>query len=134
MRQSILFALPLLILCVACPNTVCGLFFNQDAARDSVTLAVLFTRFYLPLILFNTLNNIFHALFKGIKATRLLVFSSTFGSIVRISSSFALVPFFGIHGVYAGWAISWVAEAIFCIIIYRSGKWQTKEMQSATLA
>lgn len=129
-RQSLLFALPLIVVCVAFPNAVCGLFFKGDASQESLSLAALFARLYLPFILFNALNNIFHALFKGIKATRILVFSSTFGTVVRIVASFALTPAFGIHGVYAGWAISWIAEAILCIILYRSGKWKTEEMRA----
>ncbi len=132
MRQSLLFALPLLIVCAVFPDAVCGLFFKQGVTQESLTLAAIFARLYLPWIVFNVLNNIFHALFKGIKSTRLLVTSSTFGTVVRIAASFILTPIFGIHGVYAGWAISWVAEAVFCIILYRSGKWQTKEMQEAT--
>ena len=59
------------------------------------------------------------------------MFSSAFGAAVRVIASFALVPFYGIHGVYAGWAISWIIEAIFAIIIYFSEKWQPAAMREA---
>lgn len=131
LRQSVLIVLPCLLVCAIFPKAVCGLFFNETATAESISYSVIFLRFVLPLVLFNLINNLFHALLKGLKVTKLLMFSSTLGAVVRVASSFVFAPFFGIVGVYAGWALSWVIEAIFAIIVYFSGKWQPHTMRRA---
>lgn len=130
-RQSTLIVLPLLLSCALFPEFICGLFFDETATATTVTLATAFLRFYLPLVFFNLINNIFHAILKGLKSTRLLMFSSFLGAAVFVAAGYALTPFFGMHGVYAGWALSWVIEAIFAIVVYFSGKWETPQMKEA---
>ncbi len=133
LRQSVLIVLPLLLACCLFPEAICSLFFDESASPLSIHYSVIFLRIYLPFILFNLINNLFHAILKGLKSTRLLMFSSALGAAVRVIASFILVPFYGIHGVYAGWAISWVVEAIFAIIVYFSGKWQPPAMRKALM-
>ena len=55
---------------------------------------------------------------------KLLVISTLAGSVVRIAASYALSFYFGIYGVYGGWIVSWIAEAVFCIVTYFAGTWK----------
>ncbi len=131
MRQSLLIVLPFLLTCTVFPEAVCSLFFNETATPESVSYSVIFLRVFLPFILFNLINNLFHAILKGLKSTKLLMLSSTIGAAIRVGASFVLAPFYGIYGVYAGWALSWVLEAIFAVIMYFTDKWQTPAMRKA---
>lgn len=130
-RQAFIVASPLILACALFPSAICGLFFDDGVAETTMALSTAFLHIYLPFVFFNIINNVFHNLLKGIKATNLLVFSSTFGAAVRVAFSFILAPFWGMHGVYAGWTLSWVIEAIFAVIVYFSGKWETPPMKEA---
>ena len=131
LRQSTLIVLPLLLACIIVPETMCGFFFNAETPAESYALAIPFLRFFMPLILFNLINNLFHSLVKGIKATKLLLLSSFIGCATYVIVSYSLSGSLGLYGVYTGWAVSWIAEAVFAIIVYFSGKWQPKEMRMA---
>lgn len=129
--QALIATSPLIVICALFPSTICGWFFDDGVTETTMNLSTVFLRLYLPFVFFNIINNVFHNLLKGIKSTNLLVFSSAFGAAVRVAFSFVLAPFWGMHGVYAGWALSWVIEANFAIIVYFSGKWETPQMKEA---
>lgn len=131
LRQSALFVLPLLLICAGIPKTMASLFFNADTPVESYALTVPFLRFFLPFILFNLINNLFHAILKGIKSTKLLMLSSFIGCLTYVTSAYLLTPHWGLYGIYTAMALSWVVEAIFAIGIYFSGKWQTPAMREA---
>ncbi len=131
LRQSTLFVLPLLIAGILFPGAMAGIFFNAETPAESYALATPFLRFFLPLILFNLINNLFHSIVKGLKATKLLILSSFIGCATYISAGYALEPSFGLYGIYAALALSWIVEAIFSIIIYVTGRWQTPAMREA---
>lgn len=131
LRQSTLFVLPLILICILFPGTMCSFFFNAQTPAESYAIAIPFLRFFLPLILFNLVNNLFHALLKGVRSTRLLMLSSLIGCVVYITVSHLLCSSLGIYGVYTGLAASWIAEAVFAMVIYRSGCWQPAEMKRA---
>ncbi len=131
LRQSSLFVLPLLLVCALFPTFMASLFFNTDAPIESYNLATPFLQFFLPLILFNLINNLFHSILKGLKATRLLLLASFIGCVTYVSTGYLLEPVWGLYGIYAALALSWIVEAIFAIIIYFSGRWQTPAMRQA---
>lgn len=131
LRQSTLFVLPLLLICILFPTFMASLFFNAETPLESYTLAAPFLRFFLPLVLFNLVNNLFHAILKGLKSTRLLMLSSFIGCITYVVAGYTFEPFWGLYGIYAALALSWITEAIFAAIIYLSGRWQTPAMRKA---
>lgn len=123
LAQGMLLALPLLALCVIFPERTATLFLRSDDTQATSALLVTFIRFYLPFILLNLLNNLFHSLYRGVGAMRLLLISTGIGGLTRIAASLWLTPRFGMDGFYAGWAISWGAEAVFCAVVYFTGNW-----------
>ncbi len=116
--QGFLFLLPFLSLSVIFAPSLCRAFFSGDYAGDALSFAVIFVRQYMPFIVFNMINNLFHSFFRGIKATRLLLFFTALGAVTRIVASLILSKMYGLHGVYAAWVISWIVEAIWVILVY----------------
>lgn len=129
LAQGLLFLVPVLMVCVFFPEEICMLFFRGEELGESFTLAVLFARVYLPFILFNMVNNLFHNLFRGVKRMGLLMASTFFGAAVRIVASAILAVPYGMAGFYAGWVISWIAEVIFCLVVWFTGKWMPREVR-----
>lgn len=123
------FMVPLLLFCAFFPDTVCSLFFRGDEIDESFALAVTFVRFYLPFVVFNIVNNLSHHLYRGVKKMGILIFASFFGCAVRIAVSAVLANAYGMPGFYAGWVISWFAEAAFSLTVYFTGKWIPKELR-----
>lgn len=110
-------ALPLVFSCV-CGQQVCALFFRQGGSEEAVALAVLFTSHYLPFLLLNLLNNLFHAFFRGMGSRVWLLAATTIGAAVRIGASIPLSMVMGMEGVYLAWVISWAVEAVFSVLVY----------------
>lgn len=124
--QSIGFTLPFVLVCLIFHKPVCSLFFKADASIETKQFSYIFCVNYLPFILFNCINNIFHGLFRATKATAHLFISTCFGSLARILLSLWLITLYGMKGFYLGWAISWLLEAILCFALYFIGKWKPK--------
>ena len=124
--QSVVLVLPFVAVCAVFAIPICKAFFPAQYAGDGLRYSVLFSEIYLPFILFNVVNNLFHAFYRGIKNMKWLLITTTFGSLVRVIATFALAPEHGIYGVYAGWAISWVMEAVLCAGSYFFGGWKKR--------
>ncbi len=122
--QAILFLCPILIFCIVFPKEVCSIFFKSDYTGIGVTYSVSFLRYYMPFIFFNLINNQFHAFYRGIGQMKPLIISTFLGSFVRLLAGWILLKLFGMYGFYAGWALSWVADASYGAIIYFNGKWK----------
>lgn len=116
--QGVLFVLPVILVCSIFAPTVNSLFFPEGYVGESLDYAVLFSRVYLPFILFNLINNLFHSFFRGVAAMWLLIAATVIGSVTRIAAGLAFAALFGMEGVYIGWVISWIAEAIFMLAVY----------------
>ncbi|MBQ4528182.1 MAG: hypothetical protein II998_08930 [Clostridia bacterium] len=116
--QGAVLVLPFILICVVFAAPVCKAFFPSEYVGEGLKFSIAFSKFYLPFILFNVVNNLFHAFYRGVKNMKMLLITTTFGSIVRVVASAVLVGKYGIHGIYAGWVISWIAEAILCIVSY----------------
>lgn len=128
--QSSLFLLPFVLVCVIFPRQICSLFFKSDASEEAIRYAFVFTRYALPFVYFNLINNLFHGLYRATKAAKFLFSVTLFGSLVRIAFSVALIPYYGMDGFCAGWVISWILEAILSFALYLSGKWNPQHSKS----
>lgn len=127
--QGLLFEVPVLLLTVIFARRLCLLFLPSGGGGESVEMAVVFAKIYMPFILFNLINNLFHAFYRGVGSMRCLVEATFIGSAVRIAATFIAVGRFAMDGVYIGWAVSWAAECVFCLVVYFSGHWKPKELK-----
>jgi len=127
--QSIAFTLIIMIPCVIFPQFTASVFFAQGSAQESIALTVFFQRVFLPLSLFNVVNNMFHGVFRATKAKGFLIFSTVASSAVRLAASYPLTALYGLNGFWTGMVISWIAEAIFLLVIYRLNLWLPKELR-----
>lgn len=119
-------AFPLIPTVFASRHTA-ALFFAKDSIPQSMDYAVFFLKYCMPFVVFNVLNNAFHGIFRGAGSGRYLVYSTLVYAVSRVTYSYALFPGFGVHGIFAAVALSWVTEAIFASIIYFCGLWKSKE-------
>ena len=83
----------------------------------------------MPFVLFNLINNAFHALCRAVKSMNLLLIATAIGSVARVAASFIFTKFYGMYGIYIGWVAAWLAEMIFVLIIYITGKWKPEELK-----
>ena len=60
---------------------------------------------------------------------KVLIISTALGSVSNLVFSVILVKYYGLYGIFAGWILSWIVEAIFTIIVYLSKKWKTSEIK-----
>ncbi|MBQ4631082.1 MAG: hypothetical protein IJB70_08885 [Clostridia bacterium] len=120
--QGAVLVLPFILICVFFASPICRAFFPAEYAGDGLEFSVVFAKFYLPFILFNVVNNLFHAFYRGVKNMKMLLITTTFGALARVVASAVLVGKFGIHGIYAGWVISWIMEAMLCVGTYLFAK------------
>lgn len=125
--QGFAFLTPFLLFCSLCPEWICSLFFKADATAQVKEYSYLFAQKFLPFLYFNVICNLFHALFRGVKATSHLFFSTFFAAVVRYVVSLILTQSLGIVGFYLGWVISWIAEAFLNISLFYIGKWKPKK-------
>ena len=125
--QGAAFALPFLLVCAVFPDTVCSLFFKSDASELTKNYAVLFARVYAPMMILYGVNNLFHALYRGTKASVCLFTSTLCGAAVRYAASAMLIAKLGMNGFYLGWAISWAAESVYAIVLYFTNVWNPEK-------
>ena len=116
--QGVVFVLPTLLVCCVFARPVCALFFPGTYSGEAMEFAVRFARVYLPLVLFNVANNLFHSFFRGIAAMRWLVIATVYASLLRIAASVLLIPLWGMEGLFAGWAFSWIGEVALVVAVY----------------
>lgn len=122
--QGMLFLLPCLLICVCLSKQFCTIFFPSDYIGESLELSVKFVRYYLPFVTFNMINNLFHGFFRGIKAMNFLLFFTIIGAVSRAVATLLLSRLYGMDGVYLGWVISWICEAVLVCLLYVSGIWK----------
>lgn len=126
--QSLVFEIPVLMLTVFLAEKFCLLFLPTGGDGESIEMAVIFARYFMPFVLFNLINNLFHAFYRGVGAMGCLVTATLVGSAARIAASYIAVKHFGMNGIYIGWAVSWILECIFSLGVYFSGRWRTHEL------
>jgi Na+-driven multidrug efflux pump len=121
--QGLFFVLPVLIVCFIIPDKVCSLFFEEGADGEAINIAVTFTRYYLPFVLFQLICNLFHSLFRAVKSISHLFISTIIGAVSRIVLTFIMAELAGMNGVFIAWVLSWVIEAIYSLIIFSGKSW-----------
>jgi len=122
--QGILFVSPLLLSCVIFAEKAALMFFPKDYTGEGFMYAVIFIRYYLPLVLFNLVNNLFHNFYRGTGCMKMLVYATFLGSVSKYIITLILVNFYAMNGVFMGWVASWIIEALFSLFIYFSGRWK----------
>ena len=128
--QSALFVLPLLIFCAVFSKQSCSVFFPSDHFGKDLIYAIAFVKFCQPFVLLNLINNAFHAISRAVKAMNMLMISTAIGAASRVIATAIFVKYYGMYGMYIGWVISWLAEMIFALYIYNSGRWRPDEMKN----
>ena len=109
--QALIFLAPFLIVSVGFAEKFCRVFFPSGFEGQALDYCVTFAKFFLPFIVFNVINNLFHSFFRGIKAMGYLVAFTAIGSVSRIIATFVLAPY-GMVGVYWAWVFSWIFESV----------------------
>jgi putative MATE family efflux protein len=121
--QSVALTTPFVLACVIFHKPVCSLFFKADADAMTKEYAYIFARQYLPFIYLQIVCNLFHGLFRGVKATGHL-FASTFtGAAAQYLLSALLIPSMGMSGFYLGWILAWAIEAVLCFVLFFLDGW-----------
>ena len=123
--QGIALLTPVLVLSVIFAKPICQMFFPKGYTGDALKFSIIFVKYVMPFLYVNMINNLFHSFFRGVKAMKFLLFFTALGSLSRIIATVILSPKYGIYGVYAGWAVSWIIEAVFAFIAYLSKGWKT---------
>lgn len=116
--QGLCFFLPVLALFVFFPDLVCGLFMRGRVDGDAYAYSVTFLQRFLPVILCNLIANLFHAFYRGCGMMAPLFAATCIGSAVQLTAGALLAPRYGIYGIFAGWALSWVADGLFGVLTY----------------
>ncbi len=122
--QGMVLLSPVLLLCVIFAPAVCSAFSPETGGREAFNICVMFVKCYLPFILINLINNLFHSFFRGTASMKLLLSCTFVGAFSRLILSFVLAPRFSMHGIFMAWLISWVVEAVYCLYLYFGGKWK----------
>lgn len=129
--QSVSFAILVMIPCLIFPEFTASIFFAKGSAQESIALTVFCQRVFLPFTLFNVVTNLFHGVFRAVKAKGLLIFSTVFSSVVRIAVSFPLMVKYGLNGFWAGMVIAWFAEALMLGVVYFKDWWMPRELRKS---
>lgn len=121
--QGVLFVLPFIAVCSIFHKPVCSIFFKEGDSWEVKEYSYLFARRYLPFLFFNVICNLFHALYRGVKATGYLVTTTLSASVARTVLSFIMIPKMGMEGFFLAWVLSWVIEAVYSALLFFFGKW-----------
>lgn len=122
--QGILFLSVPLLICVLLAKPVCSMFFPKGYSGESLDISLVFARYFLPFIIFNVVNNLFHSFYRGIGSSKFLITLTALGSISRTVLTFVLANIYGMNGVFVAWVLSWILEAVVALAIYFSGIWK----------
>ena len=128
--QGALFVTPFILTCTIFHKEICSLFFKEGVEPLAKEYAYVFAKNYLPFIYINVICNLFHGLFRGVKATLHLFSSTLIGASARFIASALLIPSMGMNGFYLGWVLSWAIEATFVLILLPIGWWNPENKKS----
>lgn len=131
--QALILSLPFAVACYLFPEPIATFFFNNDCSPQSIEIACMFMTRCIPFIAFSAFNNLFHSLFKGVKAMKSVVVCTASYTLARITASFILSPRYGMGGIYAALSAAWVVETAVICTIYFSGVWKSSELKAYEL-
>lgn len=133
MLQACLFFVPILLLMWLFPHAVCHIFIDETAEPTVTAYMLLYLRRFLPLILLNMICAVFHSIFRGVKSNRHLILSTGLSAVVNLIASYFLAPLYGLVGLFISSAIAWIAECLYILAVYATGRWIPKEIRKETL-
>ena len=126
--QSITLVVPIIICCAIFASPLCKMYFENGYKGESLNYCILFVRFYQPLIVFNLINNMFHSFYRGVRSMKLLVASTLVNSVTRVLITAMIVSEMGMKGIFFGWVVAWIVEAVFNVIIFFTGVWKKEKI------
>ena len=124
--QALAFLVPLLIVFSLLAPHITSLFFKDAEDTKAVDIAMNFVRFWMPLVVINVVNNLFHAFWRGTANMRYLVLGTFVGALAQVVFTYTLAPRYGINGIWTAWVLCWSVEAIFNFSLYKLGKWEKR--------
>ncbi len=130
LRQSLLLALPIMILLLVFPQILPLLFLKGDS-QETASIVISCVYICVPFITFSLFNNLLHNLYRGVMMPKINSITSFLYSAAIVISSYTMIPHFGIYGVFYSYNVAWVTEFIACLSIYLSGKWKGKTYKEA---
>lgn len=130
LMQSTLLSLPFLLAGVFFAEGLCSLFLEKDASALTKEYAYLFCRRYMPFVWFSLVDNLFHALYRGSKASAHLLSATCVGATSKIVLAYALQSR-GIRGYYLAIVLAWAIEAAFAVTLYFLGRWRPERRERA---
>ena len=122
--QALAFLIPVLLFFSITAPWTCSLFFKEDFSGEALAIAVKFVRIYMPFVVINSVNNLFHSFWRGTANMKYLVLGTLVGGLSQVVFTYLLAPRFSISGIWTAWILCWTIEAIFNYILYVCGKWK----------
>lgn len=116
--QAFAFLLPIILFCSILSPNVCSLFFEKGFRGEAFDIAVNFVRFWMPLVIINVINNLYHSLWRGTAQMSYLVIGTLIGGVSRVALTTLLYSSMRLDGVWLAWVLSWAIEAVYNILVY----------------
>ena len=116
--------IPIIFLFSVFAREISLFFFEKGYSGDALGYSVEFVKYFLPFVLLNVINNLFHSFWRGITAMPYLLWGTAIGTVSRIALTLVLTPRLGMTGVHLAWALSWLVEIFPNLALFFSGKWK----------
>jgi len=123
---AMIFLVPLLLICSVTAPYITAIFFEDTSDTEAVGIAINFVRFWMPFVVINSVNNLFHAFWRGVANMRYLVLGTFVGALSQVLLTYILAPRLEIEGIWLAWVLCWTAEAVFNVILYKMNKWKKR--------
>ena len=126
MRQGIILSVPFMAFFMIFPHYIAGVFLGEGASAESVDYVVNYIWLCVPFILCQIINNLFHNFYRGVMKPGIATLTTAVYTVFRIATTYALVWELGMLGVFLGFVIPWLIEAVLSIALYFSGRWKNE--------
>ena len=126
MRQGIILSVPFMAFFMIFPHYIAGVFLGEGASAESVDYVVNYIWLCVPFIVCQIINNLFHNFYRGVMKPGIATLTTAVYTVFRIATTYALVWNLGMLGVFLGFVIPWLIEAVLSIALYFSGRWKNE--------
>ena len=109
---------PVLALCLVFARPVVSIFFPTGFEGDSFLYALRYVQVFLPFLLIQMVEHVFHSYLRSVGAVGHVFWISLFGALVRLVTTYLLVPVLGMDGVFLSQIFSWVADTAVTLVLY----------------
>lgn len=109
---------PVLGLCLVFARPVVSIFFPAGFEGDSFLYALRYVQVFLPFLLIQMVEHVFHSYLRSVGAVGHVFWISLFGALVRLVTTYLLVPVLGMDGVFLSQIFSWVADTAVTLVLY----------------